>query len=188
MAMGGDDDVARNGGETVKGALATWRSQHRGVSCNLWNDRLFVEGLPQTMSRPLRVVSRRLLGVSEVVALLPKCRRGLPSVHRGAGLGVKSRCGGRCIVIAHIEVERYRRKGYVPGELASGVCGTGVKRCQRGDPCKGWRRSLDTLSVPDTLTAPLVGFVGKVQWCCRGRNGEMKYDDAPGVIYPLCPT
>lgn len=44
-------------------------------------------GLPQTMSRPLRAVSRRLLGVSAMVALLPKCRRGLPSVHRGAGLG-----------------------------------------------------------------------------------------------------
>ncbi|MGM9856529.1 MAG: hypothetical protein ACI30Y_01830 [Candidatus Limisoma sp.] len=38
------------------------------------------------MSRPLRAVSRRLLGVSGVVALLPERRRGLPSVHqRGVG-------------------------------------------------------------------------------------------------------
>ena len=73
----------RSVGVEGDGMECTRSKQHRGVSCNLWNDRLFVVGLPQTMSRPLRVVSRRLLGVSEVVALPPKCRRGLPSVHRG---------------------------------------------------------------------------------------------------------
>lgn len=77
----------RSVGVEGEGMERTRSKQHRGVSWNLWNDRLFVVGLPQTMSRPLRAVSRRLLGVSGVVALLPECRRGLPSVHRGAGLG-----------------------------------------------------------------------------------------------------
>lgn len=73
----------RSVGVEGEGMERTRSKQHRGVSWNLWNDRLFVVGLPQTMSRPLRAVSRRLLGVSGVVALLPECRRGLPSVHRG---------------------------------------------------------------------------------------------------------
>lgn len=33
--MGGDDDVARNGGETAKGALAAWSEQRRGVSVDV---------------------------------------------------------------------------------------------------------------------------------------------------------
>ena len=62
MAMGGDDDVARNVGETAKGALAAWSEQRRGVSRNLWSDRLSLKsacGL--RVSRPLRAVSRRPL-------------------------------------------------------------------------------------------------------------------------------
>lgn len=77
----------RSVGVEGDGMERTRSKQHRGVSRNLWSNRLFVVCLPQTLSQPLRAVSRRLLGVSEDVALLPKCRRGLPSVHRGAGLG-----------------------------------------------------------------------------------------------------
>ena len=62
--MGGDDDVARNGGKTAKGALAAWSERHRGVSWNLWSDRLSLKsacGL--RVSRPLRAVRRRPLEV-----------------------------------------------------------------------------------------------------------------------------
>ncbi len=47
----------------------------------------FVAGLAQDYVRPLRAVCRRLLGVSEAVALCRNWRRGLPSAHRGLGRG-----------------------------------------------------------------------------------------------------
>ena len=63
--MGGDDDVARNGGETAKGALAAWSEQRRGVSVETQStDRLSLKsacGL--RVSRPLRAVIRRPLEV-----------------------------------------------------------------------------------------------------------------------------
>ena len=134
----------RSVGVEGDGMERTRSKQHRGVSRNLWSNRLFVVCLPQTLSQPLRAVSGRLLGVSEDVALLLKCRRGLPSVHRGErrayNQGAKAlyrHCSSRSGEHGDA-VERYRRKGYVPGELASEVCcGTGVKRCQRSDPARG---------------------------------------------------
>ena len=74
--------------------------------------------------RPLRAVSRRLLGVSEVVALLPERRRGLPSVHRGLGrgqcrgLGMKaaaSSMGGRNVALV-----------WSPCEMEKGAKQTGI--------------------------------------------------------------
>lgn len=87
--MGGDDDVARYGGKTAKGALAAWSERHRGVSWNLWSDRLSLKsacGL--RVSRPLRAVRRRPLEVD--ISGWPSAgaasghRR---TAHRGLGLG-----------------------------------------------------------------------------------------------------
>ena len=66
-----------NEGEGVK---RTWSKQHRGVSHSLRSDRLSLKsacGL--RVSRPLRAVCRRLLGVREAVAIVA----GVESVHRG---------------------------------------------------------------------------------------------------------
>ena len=114
----------RSVGMEGEGMERTRSKQHRGVSCNLWNDRLFVVGLPQTMSRPLRAVSRRLLGVSAMVALLPKCRRGLPSVHRGAGRG---HCRGRGMKSAASSMGgRNVACVWSPCEMEKGVKQTGI--------------------------------------------------------------
>ena len=73
-----------NEGEGVK---RTWSKQHRGVSHSLLSDRLSLKssnGL--RVSRPLRAVCRRLLGVREAVAIVAGAelvhRR---TVHRGLG-------------------------------------------------------------------------------------------------------
>ena len=66
-----------------------WSEQHRGVSRNVWSDRLFVVGLPQTMSRPLRAVCRRPLGAESNGS--DCCRSGVSaSSHRSSGRGVGS--------------------------------------------------------------------------------------------------
>lgn len=92
MAMGGDDDVARNGGKTAKGALAAWSERHRGVSWNLWSDRLSRKsacGL--RVSRPLRAVRRRPLEVDisgwPSAGVASGHRR---TAHRGIGVGANA--------------------------------------------------------------------------------------------------
>lgn len=89
VAMCGDDDVARNGGKTAKGALAAWSERHRGVSWNLWSDRLSLKsacGL--RVSRPLRAVCRRPLEADTSgwpsAGVASGHRR---TAHRGLGLG-----------------------------------------------------------------------------------------------------
>lgn len=119
------------------------------------------------MSRPLRAVSRRLLEVSAAVAIVA----GVESVHRrtahrGPGRALNQCAQGVVSSLLILEWRTRRRSGAIPtkgrraGRTCSGVCGKSVERRQRSDPCKGWRRSLATLSEPDTFTAPLVGFVG----------------------------
>ena len=86
--MGGDDDVARNGGETDKGALATWRSQHRGVSCcatkrqAISKIRLRFESLPTPTCRGKRGVD---ISGCQSAAVEQVQRR---TDHRGLGLGL----------------------------------------------------------------------------------------------------
>ena len=64
MAMCGDDDAARNGGESAKGTEGT-RSAYIGLEqtagvAEARSDRLSVEELaPQTVSRPALALSRR---------------------------------------------------------------------------------------------------------------------------------
>ena len=86
--MGGDDDVARNGGETDKGTLATWRSQHRGVSCSatkrqaISKIRLRFESLPTPTCRGKRGVD---ISGCQSAAVEQVQRR---TDHRGLGLGL----------------------------------------------------------------------------------------------------
>ena len=87
--MCGDDDVARNGGKTAKGALAAWSEQHRGVSWNLWSDRLSLKSACGfRVSRPLRAVCRRPLEADTSgwpsAGVASGHRR---TAHRGLGLG-----------------------------------------------------------------------------------------------------
>lgn len=88
MAMCGDDDVARNGGETDKGALSTWRSQHRGVSVDavhrqaISKIRLRFESLPTPPCRGKRGVD--ISGCQSAAVELVHRR----TAHRGLGLGL----------------------------------------------------------------------------------------------------
>lgn len=91
--MCGDDDVARSGDKTAKGALAAWSERHRGVSRNLWSDRQSLKsacGL--RVSRPLRAVRRRPLEADisgwQYAGVASGHRR---TAHRGLGLGQMAR-------------------------------------------------------------------------------------------------
>ncbi len=79
MAMGGDDDVARNGGERGGRSEGSLEQTAQRVSRNLWSDRQSLKsacGL--IVCRPLRAVRRRLLEVGAAVAIVA----GVEKVHR----------------------------------------------------------------------------------------------------------
>ena len=139
--MGGDDDVARNGGKTAKGALAAWSERHRGVSWNLWSDRLSRKsacGL--RVSRPLRAVRRRPLEVDisgwPSAGVASGHRR---TAHRGLGLGQMPRAwnvGGNFLYGG-----RNVADSMAQGRLEFGEERTGIDKSEKQAEVSGQQRS-----------------------------------------------